>query len=143
MLDDIKKAIFAKYTKTDNKWLFLSTFDQNWLPKTSNWVINSDKELNELIETLYHWIIENQKDINNITIDIVTETQEIKDVKEIKNIPLQEYGILISSENKSWVLLPNTQWVTNIQDALKLIKEKNSLWGNIKIFKFKTDRFST
>jgi len=38
-------------------------------------------------------------------------------------------------------LLPNTKWVHNIQEWLKLIKEKNDLWNNVQVVKFKTDRF--
>ena len=37
-------------------------------------------------------------------------------------------------------MLPNTEWVTNVTQAIQLIKQKDSLQWNAKIIKFHTDR---
>ncbi len=141
MLDKIKQAIFAKYQKTDNKWLFLSAFNQNNELLVSSGVVFSDKELEPLVETIYHWLIEKYKDISSIIIDVVTETETITDIKNIQNISLQDYGLILTAWTKSWVLLPDTAWMTDISSALKAIKQKNWLEWNTTFTKFKTDRF--
>ena len=143
MLEKIKKAIFAKYKKTDNKWLFISIFDNKNTLIASNGVIFSDKELEPLIDTLYKWLMaKHEKNIANIIIDVVTKHQEVADIKEIQSINLKEYWLILNTGNKSWVLLPDTAWIWDIATALKVIKAKNWLEWNANITKFKTDRFS-
>lgn len=142
MLDKIKEAIFKKYKKTDNKWLFISAFDEKNILLISSWVISSDKELEQLVETIYHWLVEKYTNISNILIDIVTETQEVTDIKAVQSISLTEFWLVLSTWAKAWILLPNTEGITDIASALKIIKEKNWLEWNANITKFKTDRFS-
>jgi hypothetical protein len=57
----------------------------------SNGVITSDKELEQLINTIYHGLVEKHTNIANILIDVVSETQEITDMKELQSISLTEY----------------------------------------------------
>lgn len=142
MLDDIKKVVFKKYKKTDTNGIFFSALDKDNNLIMSNGVVFSDKSLEQTIETIYHGLVEKHKDIETIIIDIVVDTKDISDPKEIQNISLEEYGLLLSTDNKSWVLLPNTEWVDNISLALKVIKEKNWLEWNAKITTFQTDRFA-
>ncbi len=142
MLDKIKEAIFKKYKKTDNKWLFISAFDDKNTLLMSNGVVSSDKELEQLIDTIYHGLVEKHKDITNILVDVVSETQEVTDMKEIQSISLAEYWLVLTAWTKAWVLLPDTTGIINIATALKTIKEKNWLEWNANITKFKTDRFS-
>jgi hypothetical protein len=66
MLDKIKEVVFQKYKKTDNKWIFLSAISNKNELLISSGTITSDKELSNLIETLYHWLIENYKNIAHI-----------------------------------------------------------------------------
>ena len=142
MLDKIKQAVFQKYKKTDNKWIFLSAIsDKNELLVSSG-TITSDKELENLIDTLYHGLIESYKNITHIIIDVVTDTKAVVNITDIKNIPLQQYGIVLMTENKSGILLPDTAGITDIGAALKIIKEKNWLEWNTNIIKFQTERFS-
>ena len=142
MLDKIKEAIFKKYKKTDNKWLFISAFNDKNTLLMSNGVISSDKELEQLIDTIYHGLVEKHKDITNILIDVVSETQEVTNIKEIQSISLAEYWLVLTAWTKAGVLLPDTTGIINISIALKTIKEKNWLEWNANITKFKTDRFS-
>lgn len=142
MLEKIKKVVFSKYKKTDTNGIFFSALDKDNNLILSNGVVFSDKSLEQTIETIYHWLIEKHKNIETIIIDIVIDTKDISDPKEIQNISLQEYWLLLITENKSWILLPNTEGVENISTALKIIKEKNWLEWNAKITTFQTDRFA-
>lgn len=142
MLEKIKKVVFSKYKKTDTNGIFFSALDKDNNLILSNGVVFSDKSLEQTIETIYHWLIEKHTNIETIIIDIVINTKDISDPKEIQNISLQEYWLLLITENKSWILLPNTEGVENISTALKIIKEKNWLEWNAKITTFQTDRFA-
>jgi hypothetical protein len=73
---------------------------------------------------------------------VVSETQEVTDMKEIQSISLVEYWLILTAWTKTWVLLPDTTWIINMATALKTIKEKNWLEWNANITKFKTERFS-
>lgn len=142
MLDKIKQAVFQNYKKTDNTWIFLSAISDKGELLISSGTLYSDKELENLIETLYHWLIEKYKNIAHIIIDIVTYTEKVTNPLKIKNISLQEFWLALVTENKSWILLPNTTGIEDIGSALKIIKEKNWLEWNTNIIKFQTDRFS-
>ena len=142
MLEKIKEIVFSKYSKTDIKGLFISVFDEKNDMLMSNGVAYTDKPLEQLIETLFHWLVEKHNNIGHIIVDIVTDIQKIIDLNEIPNISLQEYGLILSTKDKSGILLPDTKWIINISQALKTIKEKNRLDWNAQITKFKTDRFS-
>ena len=140
MLEKIKKAIFEKYKREDCKWAFLSVFDENNKLLMSSGAFYTDKVLDSLIDTLYHWLVEKYKNIAYITVDIITDEEEITDVSKINEIPLQEYWIAVIAGDKYWIMLPNTVWVTNVTQAIQLIKQKDNLQWNAKIVKFHTDR---
>ena len=142
MLAKIKESIFQKYKKDEIRWIFFSIFDDKNLLLLSNWVFYTEKPLEELINTIYHWLIEKYKNISNIVVDIILDSEEVTSSEEIKNISIKDFWIILTDKNKSWILLPNIKWINNIQEWLKAIKEKNNLSGNVKITKFKTDRFS-
>jgi len=107
----------------------------------SNWVVYTDKALEELIDLLYQGLIKKHTNVGSIVADVVLETVELKTPQEIQTISPKDFWIVLSDWSKSGVLLPNTKWVNNIQEWLKLIKEKNDLWNNVQVVKFKTDRF--
>ncbi len=141
MIETIKTSIFKKYKKDDIKWLFFSVFNEQWELLMSNWVVYTDKALEELIDLLYQGLIKKHTNVGSIVADVVLETVELKTPQEIQTISPKDFWIVLSDWSKSGVLLPNTKWVNNIQEWLKLIKEKNDLWNNVQVVKFKTDRF--
>ena len=141
MLEKIKNAIFVKYKKEDCKWVFLSVFDENNKLLMSNGAFYTDKVLDSILDTLYHWLVEKYKNISYIVADVVSGEEEIADISKINEISLQEYWIAVIAWSKYWVMLPNTQWVTNVGQALQLIKQKDSLQWNVRVLKFSTDRF--
>ena len=140
MLEKIKNAIFAKYKKEDIYWAFLSVFDENNKMLMSNGAFYTDKVLDSLLDTLYHWLVENHKNVSYIVVDIVINPEEIMDVSKINEIPLNQFWIAVIAGDKYGVMLPNTAWVTNTLQALQLIKQKDKLGWNAKIVKFQTDR---
>ena len=140
MLEKIKNAIFAKYKKEDCKWVFLSVFDENNKLLMSNWALYTDKVLDNILDTLYHGLVEKYKNVAYIVVDIITDEEEITDVSKINEISLQEYWLAVIAWDKYGVMLPNTAWVENVTQALQLIKQKDSLHWNAKIVKFHTDR---
>lgn len=140
MLEKIKNAIFAKYKKEDCKWVFLSVFDENDKLLMSNGAFYTDKVLDNILDTLYHWLVEKYKNISYIVVDIIIDEEEIVDVSKINEISLQEFWLAVIAGDKYWVMLPDTAWVSNVTQALQLIKQKDSLQWNAKIVKFHTDR---
>jgi hypothetical protein len=142
MLEKIKEAVFAKYKKEDTYWIFLSVFDENNNLLMSNWALYTDKVLDSILDTLYHWLVEKHTNISYIVVDIVTKEEELTDWDNLNEIPLDKYWIALIAWWKYWATLPNTQWINNITDALKAIKQKNWLEWNAKIIKFQTDRIT-
>ena len=140
MLEKIKEVVFAKYKKEDCKWVFLSVFDENNKLLMSNGAFYTDKVLDNILDTLYHGLVEKYKDAVYIIVDLITDEEEITDVSKINEISLQEYWLAVIAGDKYWVMLPNTEWVTNVTQAIQLIKQKDSLQWNAKIIKFHTDR---
>ena len=139
-MEKIKNAVFAKYKKEDCKWVFLSVFNADDKLLMSNGVFYTDKVLDNILDTLYHWLVEKYRNISYIVVDVILDEEEIVDVSKINEIPLQEYWVAVIAGNKYWVMLPDTAWVTGAIQALQLIKQKDSLQWNAKIVKFHTDR---
>ena len=140
MLEKIKNAVFGKYKKEDIFWVFLSVFDENNKLLMSNGSFYTDKVLDNILDTLYHGLVEKYKNIAYIVVDIITDEEEITDISKINEISLQEFWIAVIAGDKYWVMLPNIEWVTNVAQAIQLIKQKDSLQWNAKIIKFHTDR---
>jgi len=140
MIEKIKSTVFAKYKKEDCKWVFLSVFDENNKLLMSNGAFYTDKVLDSILDTLYHWLVEKHTNISYIVVDIIADEEEIIDISKINEISLQEYWIAVITGDKYWVMLPNTAWVSAPLQAIQLIKQKDNLQWNAKIVKFHTDR---
>ena len=141
MLEQIKALLFPKYQPTEKRWLFLSAFTPEWALISSNGTIDPEKPLEELVELLYHGIIEKEANVQHLAIDVVTEIQQESTVEQLQALNLQEFWLcLVGEEGKSGAILPNTLWVTTVQQALTLVKEKYQLAGNATIYGFRTER---
>lgn len=140
MLEKIKTILFQKYAKTDSRWIFLSSFGENNQILDSTWVVYADKSLEDILDTIYHWVIEKRQWIKFVVLDVVTEYREIMDLSEMQGLSVKDYGIIVVEDNKSWAILPNTKWVTDLSQCIQLIESKNWLSWNAKIVVFKTDR---
>ncbi|NOZ44374.1 MAG: hypothetical protein GXP45_04510 [bacterium] len=96
----------------------------------------------QLVELLYRGLIEKEKDVQKIVVDVVINIQQETDMNKLKILDLQHNGLcLIGEQKKSGVLLPGTKGVENITQAIKLIKDKYQLAGNATIYIFQTERF--
>ena len=100
--------------------------------------------MEELVDILYHAILEKQTNIHTIAIDIVKEIQVKPDIANLMNLSPKEYGIFaINKETKkTGIILPNIEWVETMQTALGLMKQKHDLSGNVEISTFTTRRIA-
>ena len=140
MLEKIKQVLFQKYPKTDLRWVFLSSFGENNQILDSTWVVYADKSLEDILETIYHGVIEKRQWVKFVVLDVVTEYREIMDLSEMQNLSVKDYGVIVVEDNKSWAILPNTKWVTDLSQCIQLIESKNWLSWDAKIVVFQTDR---
>lgn len=143
MLELIKTNLLSFYDKTDKFWLFFSLFDANNNLLLSNGVLTTDKPLPELVEILYHALLEKvEKQTQFIAIDIVKDIQLQPDIQKLLTLSPKDYGIFVINRqtNVSGVVLPDTQGITDIKWALALLKQKYGLAGNVEISTFTTRR---
>jgi len=142
MLETIKTKILEKYKPDEKRGLFLSLFDKDNLLLTSNGVLSTDKPLDQLIDLLYHGIVEKYPNCTYIVADFPGALKLQKDAATLLKSSVVEQGIcLISSDDtKSGVLLPGTPGVNDMKTAITLVKEKFGLTGNVQIYTFPSDK---
>ena len=139
MLEEIKKLIYSKYKAEDKIWLFFSLFDDKWNLITSNWVLTTDKPLEEMINLLYNWIIKKEEaKTKHVIIDIVNQIIEQKDVNTFLQMDPKTNWVLLAETtwNKTWVMLPNMKWITSMKQAVAWIKSKYQLQWDATISTF-------
>jgi hypothetical protein len=80
--------------------------------------------------------------VKKIIFDFVEEIRLQNDPNVLIKLPLDQYWLfLVEGEwQNSWVMLPNTKWVTSIQEALTAIKKKYNLNNQVSVFVFKTKK---
>ena len=142
MLEEIKKLIYGKYKSEDKIWLFFSLFDEKWNLLISNWVLTSDKSLEETINLLYDWIIKQQEpNTKHVIIDVVEKITEQKDVAAFLNMDPKTNWVLVAEAqwDKTWVMLPNMKWITSMKQAVAGIKSKYQLQWDVTISTFTVD----
>ena len=139
MLEEIKKLIYSKYKPEDKIWLFFSLFDDKWNLLVSNWVLTSDNSLEEMINLLYNWILKKEESkTKHIIIDIVNNITEQKDVNTFLQMNPKANGVVLAEIkwDKTWVILPNTKWITSMTQAIAWIKSKYQLQWDVAISTF-------
>ena len=139
MLEEIKKLIYSKYKAEDKIWLFFSLFDDKWNLLASNWVLTTDKTLEDLINLLYNWIIKKHEwKAKHVVIDAVNEINEQKDVNAFLQMDPKTYWVFLSETkwDKTWVMLPNMKWITSMTQAVAGIKSKHQLQWDVTISTF-------
>lgn len=139
MLEEIKKLIYTKYKPEDKIWLFFSLFDDKWKLLISNWVLTTDKTLEDMINLLYNWILKKQESkTKHVIIDVVNEITEQKDITTFLNMDPKINWVLLAetSWDKTWVMLPNMKWITSMKQAIAWIKSKYKLEWDVTISTF-------
>jgi len=146
LLENIKNKIFQKYKKNDVRWIFLSFFDKNWNLLASNWVIETDKNISDLLDTLWLGIFEmHWPSTSAVSIDIVLDSYVETNISKLLEVDIKNYWILISNLDwsNSGVILPNIVWIADIKHAIQALRQKYpKIDGNVNIIVFKTDRLN-
>lgn len=143
MIEKIKKKVSESYDINDKRGLFLTWMDNNDNVIFSNWVIYTDKTLSNVIDDLYYGIVEKQKSKASVVIiDVISEINEVNDSKQILEIPVKQKWVYLIEQNweKSWVMLPNIEGVSDAKSALYNIKQKYQISWNVKVYTFDTKR---
>lgn len=139
MLEEIKKLIYSKYKPEDKIWLFFSLFDNKWKLLISNWVLTTDKTLEDMINLLYNWILKKQESkTKHIIIDVVDKIIEQKDITIFLNMDPKTNWVLLAETTweKTGLILPNTKWITSMKQAIAWIKQKYQLQWDVTISTF-------
>ena len=139
MLEEIKKLIYTKYKAEDKIWLFFSLFNDKWKLLISNWVLTTDKTLEDMINLLYNWILKKQESkTKHIIIDIVNEIVEQKDAAAFLNMDPKTNWVLLAETtgDKTGIILPNTKWIDSMKQAIAWIKQKYQLQWDVTISTF-------
>ena len=145
MIEQIKTQLSQSINLQDKTGVFFSAFDAQGQLLASNWVIKTDRTLENILQSFYNGIIQKiEGQIKSIIFDIVEEIRLQNDPNVLVKLPLDQYWLFLVEWNgqNSWVLLPNTQWVTKIQEALWAIKKKYNLNGQVSVFVFKTKKIA-
>lgn len=144
MLEKIKTKLFEKYKKEESRWLFFSLFDKDGNLLISNGVLQTDKNMNDLVEIISAGILDKEKWAASAAVDVVTEVNQESDMTKLMWLSTKDYGVfLINNETqKSWIILPNMKGVNDVKTALGLIKQKYQVSGNVLIYVFKTERMA-
>jgi hypothetical protein len=142
MLEEIKKLIYSKYKAEDKIWVFFSLFDGKWNLLASNWVLTTDKTLEDLINLLYNWILKKEEaKTKHIIIDVINQITQQQDVNAFLKMDPKTTWVLLAETKwtKTWVMLPNMKWITTMTQALAWIKSKYKLQWDVTISTFTVD----
>jgi hypothetical protein len=99
MIDQIKKLVFATYKPSEVRGIFLSAFDNQSLLISSNGTLEPEKNLDQLIDLLYHGLIEKEKNVKTIVVDVILESSQEADIQQLQALNLQENGLCLIGEN--------------------------------------------
>ncbi len=143
MLDLLKTEVAKKHKLLANKWVFFSFFNKDAKLTFSKGMVEVDKSLGQVIDIFYHnFFAKLETDVKLIVIDVVTHLEELYSYDILNNIDFTKNGVAVQEldGDTGAVILPNTEWIADIKQLFSVLKKKNNLNGNIKVFLFQTDR---
>lgn len=142
MIEKIKAELFKKYKNDEIRGLFFSLFDNSNNILFSNGVIKTDKTMDKLIDTLYYWLMDKISWVKIIVVDVVLSYVQETDLQKLLTYSIKDYWFCLISivDQKTWIVLPDTKWISDVKQALGYIKQKNWISWNVEIYSFKTDR---
>jgi len=142
MIEKIKAELFKKYKNDEIRGLFFSLFDNSNNILFSNGVIRTDKTMDKLIDTLYYWLMDKISWVKIIVVDVVLSYVQETDLQKLLTYSIKDYWFCLISivDQKTWIVLPDTKWISDVKQALGYIKQKNWISWNVEIYSFKTDR---
>lgn len=143
MLDLLKTEVAKKHKLLANKWVFFSFFDKDAKLIFSKGMVEVDKSLGQVIDIFYHnFFAKLESDVKLIVIDVVTHLEELYSYAILNSIDFTKNGVAVQEldGDTGAVILPNTEWIADIKQLFSVLKKKNNLNGNIKVYLFQTDR---
>jgi len=96
-----------------------------------------------LLDLFYNGMLKPyESQIWGIVFDVVGTITPQQDINAFLQLSPKEYWVVLTSMQnwKSGVLLPDTQWIQNMQQVIACIKQKYQLQGNAEISVFKTTK---
>ena len=143
MLEKIKNQIAKVIPLQSKNGLFFSAFDTQGQLLLSNWVIKTDRSIEQLLSSFYQGLLQKSENkIKKLIFDLVQEIKLQNDPNTLVKLSMKERGLfLVQGEGQnSGVILPNTKGIDTIQQALAAIKQKYQLTSQVSIFIFKTQK---
>lgn len=142
MLDLLKTQIGKTQKLLANKWVFFSLFDKDGKLVFSKGMVQADKPLGQIIDIFHHNFFSKLQDIKLVVADVVTHFEELYSYDVLQKIDFTKNGIAVQELDAEigGVILPNTEGIADIKQLFSIIKKKNNLTGNIKVFLFQTER---
>jgi hypothetical protein len=143
MIDKIKQTLFKRYTSEEKKGLFITWFWKNKNVLVSQGVVVTDKPIRELVEILYNThVAPIINEVFFVSIDVVTDLIEVAEPVEVLTKSPEEWWFIVSAvqSDKSGVILPAMEWLTDAKSALFYIKKKYGIDGNVDVAIFRTQR---
>lgn len=143
MLELIKTEIGKRHKLLANKWVFFSFFNKDGKLIFSKGMVQVDKSLGQIIDIFYHNFFQKiEEDTKIVVADVVTHLEELYSYDMLEKIDFTKNGVAVQQVGGDvWgIILPNTEGVADIKQLFSVIKKKNELNGNIKVFLFQTER---
>lgn len=142
MLDLLKTEIAKKYKLLSTKWVFFSLFDKNGKLLFSKGMVQVDKWLGQIIDIFHHNFFSKFEGVVLVVVDVVTHLEELYSYDVLEKIDFTKNGIAVQEVDGDigWVILPNTEGIADIKQLFSVLKKKNNLSGNIKVYLFQTER---
>lgn len=145
MIEKIKAELSQQISLQNKVGVFFSAFDAQGKLLISNGVIKTDRTLEAILQSFYLGLIKKiEPQIKSLIFDIVEDLRLQNDPNVLVKLPLDQYGLFLveGDGQNSGVLLPNTQGISTIQEALAAIKTKYKLNNQVSVYIFKTKKIS-
>lgn len=127
MLDQLKTKLWKKYKKTDHRGVFFSAFGANGVLLSSHGVIETDKSMEDLLDTLWQGLFASfQTQIKVLTADIVLDSYHETDPQKLLSLSPKTHGLFLTTQDgsQSAVLLPGTTGIADMKHGLYVLKQK-------------------
>jgi hypothetical protein len=142
MLELLKTEIGKKYKLLSNKGVFFSFFDKDGKLIFSKGMVEVDKSLSQIIDIFHHNFFSKLTNAKLVAVDIVINVDELYSYDKLNTIDFTKFGIAVQQTDAEigGIILPNTEGVADVKQIFSVLKKKNNLNGNIKVYLFQTDR---
>lgn len=144
MLDLIKTQVGKQHKLLSTKGVFFSLFNKEGNMVFSKGMVQADKSLGQIIDIFHHNFFSKFQDIQLVAVDVVVHLEELYSYDMLEKIDFTKNGIAVQQVegDTGWVVLPNTEGIADIKQLFSVLKKKNTLSGDIKVYLFQTDRIA-